>query len=293
MILLAVGCSYRNTPIGLRERLAFDEDKQTLALDELNARYGCEVVILSTCNRVEVYLAQVPATLGPDADLIAEFLAEIHSLSVKEIRPHLFEHQGSAVVDHLFRVASSLDSLIVGEGQIAGQVRQAYEKAQARHCVGPLLNALFQHALFTAKRIRTETGLAQGKVSVASAAIAYVRQVFDYFGDKTVLVIGAGKMGKLTLRHLRELHPQQILVTNRSPEKAVNLAHDCGGLAVPWEQLGDLLAQADIVLSTTGARGADCHSGALREDAVPANQGLPGHPGHRRATRFRPGHPRR
>ena len=123
---------------------------------------------------------------------------------------------------HLFRVAASLDSLIVGEGQIAGQVKKAYELATTRGSVGPLLHALFQHARQVAKRVRTETGIARGHVSVSSVAVDYVRQVFDHFGDKTILVIGAGKMGELTLRHLKELQPQRILVTNRSPEKAAD-----------------------------------------------------------------------
>ena len=120
---------------------------------------------------------------------------------------------------HLFRVAASLDSLIVGEGQIAGQVKKAYERACSRAATGPLLNALFPHARRAAKRVRTETGIAQGSVSVSSAAVDYVREVFDHFGDKTILVIGAGKMGELTLKHLRELQPRHILVTNRSPGK--------------------------------------------------------------------------
>ena len=125
---------------------------------------------------------------------------------------------------HLFRVAASLDSLIVGEGQIAGQVKAAFEAARALGTTGPLLNALFQHAQKAAKRVRTETGIAEGHVSVSSVAVDYVRQVFDHFGDKTVLVIGAGKMGGLTLKHLRDLRPRQILVTNRSPEKAQAVA---------------------------------------------------------------------
>jgi glutamyl-tRNA reductase len=165
----------------------------------------------------------------------------------------LYEHTGAAAVGHLFRVAGSLDSLVVGEGQIVKQVRDAYEIAQARQCVGPLLNALFQHALRTAKRVRTETGIAGGRVSVSKSAVDYARQVFSHFDDKTVLVIGAGKMGELTLRHLRDLCPQRIVVTNRSPEKAHALATRCGGRAVPWAQLDDALAEADIVLSTTGA----------------------------------------
>ncbi len=253
MKLLVIGCSYRTTPVALRERLGFAEDKLVRALEELNARYGAEAVILSTCNRVELYLARPGAVQGPDAELLIEFLAEFHSIVRADFETFLYRHQDADAVRHLFRVAASLDSLIVGEGQIAGQVRRAYELARQHETVGPLLNALFQTAARVAGRVRSETGIAHGRVSVSSAAVDYVRQVFDHFGDKIILVIGAGKMGELTLKHLRQLRPYRILVTNRSPEKATLLAQGCGGTAVPWAQLDDMLAQADIVLSTTGA----------------------------------------
>src|SRR5438270_696831 len=138
-------------------------------------------------------------------------------------------------------------------GLIGGQIKRAYERAHAQGATGPLLNALFPHARRVAKRVRAETGISQGHVSVPSAAVDYVREVFDHFGDKTVLVIGAGKMGEMTLRHLMTLQPQRILVTNRSPDKARAVAARCGGEAVPWEKLDEVLARADIVLSTTGA----------------------------------------
>jgi glutamyl-tRNA reductase len=253
MMLAVIGCSFRNAPVDVREHLAFDPARLARALDELSVRYGCEAAILSTCNRVELYLARPEAALLPDADLIAEFLAEVHRLPAAEIRRHLYEHRGPEAVGHLFRVASSLDSLIVGEAQIAGQVKRAYDLAQERATAGPLLHALFQYAHHVAKRVRTETGIARGRVSVSSAAVDYARQVFERFDDKRVLVIGAGKMGELTLRHLRRLRPKQILVTNRSPEKAEAVARGCGGEPVPWERLDDALVRADIVLSTTGA----------------------------------------
>jgi glutamyl-tRNA reductase len=262
MMLLLVGCSYRTAPVALREQLAFDAERLHRALDELAARYGCEAAILSTCNRVELYLARVgripnsscpDPPLSLDAALVREFLAEFHQLSASELHTHLYEHHGAEAVRHLFRVVASLDSLIVGEGQIAAQVKQAYEVARERGTVGPLLHALFQHAQQAAKRVRTETGIARGHVSVSSAAVEYVRQVFDHFNDKTILVIGAGKMGELTLRHLRDLRPRRIWVTNRSADKAQAVAAGCGGLPIAWEQLDGALAKADIVLSTTGA----------------------------------------
>jgi glutamyl-tRNA reductase len=253
MMLLAVGCSFRATPVAVRERLAFEEARLPQALEELNARYGCEAVVLSTCNRVEVYLARPEADVGPDADLLAEFLGEFHHFPAGELRPYLYGYHHADAVRHLFRVAASLDSLIVGEGQIAGQVKRAYELAQRCAAVGPLLHALFQHAFLVAGRVRSETGISRGHVSVSSAAVDYVRQVFEHFGDKTILVIGAGKMGEMTLRHLRRLRPRRIWVTNRSPEKAEAVAGGCGGTALPWDKLDDALAKADIVLSTTGA----------------------------------------
>lgn len=253
MNLIAIGCSFRGAPVDLRERVAFDERNLERALKDLAARYGCEAVILSTCNRVELYLAKPEGERPPDCDVIAEFLAEYHQVTSDEIRPHLYEYTDAAAVQHLFRVTASLDSLIVGEGQIAGQVRRSFETARKIGGTGALLNALFPHAVKAAKRARTETGIAQGHVSVSSVAVDYVRQVFERFDDKTILVIGAGKMGQLTLKHLRELHPKKILVTNRSPEKAQMVAQECHGQAVPWHQLEDALVQADIVLSTTGA----------------------------------------
>jgi glutamyl-tRNA reductase len=253
MNLLVVGSSFQNTPIALRERLAFDGPKLPAALAEINGRYGFEVVILSTCNRVEIYVARAGAHVPPDADLLAEFVADFHQVPLEELHSHLYDRAGADAVKHLFRVVASLDSLIVGEGQIAGQVKRAYEAAHEQATAGPVLHPLFQHAHGVAKRVRSETGIARGHVSVSSVAVDYVRQVFDRFHDKTILVIGAGKMGELTLKHLRELQPQRILVTNRSPDKAQAMAEGCGGDAVPWEKLDEALAQADIVLSTTGA----------------------------------------
>jgi glutamyl-tRNA reductase len=256
MILLAVGCSYHASSVAVRERLAFAEDCLPATLEALTSRLRCEAVLLSTCNRVEVYLARsLGAGVEPalEFDAVVALLAELHGLPAAEVRPHLYCHHQADAVRHLFRVAASLDSLVVGEGQIAGQIKRAYEVALAHGSPGPVLNVLFPHARRVAKRVRTETGIAHGRVSVSSAAVDYVRQVFDHFGDKTVLVIGAGKMGGLTLQHLAQLRPKKIVVTNRSPEKAQSVAAGCRGEAAPWERLDELLTRADIILSTTGA----------------------------------------
>jgi glutamyl-tRNA reductase len=239
--------------VELRERLAFDATKTQKALAELNARFAAEAVVLDTCNRVEIYVSRDETVAPLHIPLMAEFLSELHGVPASEISPHLYEHADAAAAKHLFRVASGLDSVVVGESQIAGQVKDAYEAAHKLTATGPLLNALFPTALRVSKRVRNETGIGQGHASVPSAAVNYVREVFTTLSDKTVLVIGAGEMGRLTLNHLAELRPAAVLVTNRSPEKAVEGANGCGGRAVPWEQLDDALVQADIVLSTTGA----------------------------------------
>jgi glutamyl-tRNA reductase len=245
MNLLAIGCSYRTTPVEVRERLAFDDAQLGRALDHISRQLGFEAVLLSTCNRVELYAAG-------DGDP-TDFLADFHALPREEVRQHLYVHRGEAALRHLFRVAASLDSLVVGEAQIAGQVKKAYERALVQGSTGPVMNALFPHSRQVAKRVRSETGISQGHASISSAAVDYVKEVFDHFGDKEVLVIGAGKMGSLTLKALRGLKPRKIIVTNRSPEKAVQVARECGGEAVPWDRLDGVLARADIVLSTTGA----------------------------------------
>ena len=252
MNVVILGCSYRTAPVGVRERLAFTDEQVGRALDRLSACPGREAVLLSTCNRVELYLGY-PGEGKEAGQELTDFLADFHGLPADEIRPHLYAHHHLDAVRHLFRVAASLDSMLVGEGQIAGQVKLAYERARTQGATGPLLNALFPHARRVAKRVRAETGISQGHVSVPSAAVDYVREVFDHFGDKTVLVIGAGKMGELTLRQLKALQPKRILVTNRSPETAGAVAARYGGEAVLWERLDEALARADIILSTTGA----------------------------------------
>ncbi|MGL4554043.1 MAG: glutamyl-tRNA reductase [Gemmataceae bacterium] len=251
MELLALGCSYRNTAVEVREKLAFTDEQAGRALDRLASDLGYEAVILSTCNRVELYLARSgPCPLGGD---LAGFLADFHGVPADRVRPHVYAHRQLDAVRHLFRVSASLDSMLIGEGQIAGQVKKAFDRAMNLGATGPVLNVLFMQARKVAKRVRTDTGISQGHVSVSSAAVDYVREVFDHFGDKTVLVIGAGKMGELTLKHLAAQRPARILVTNRSPEKAFAVAAGCGGEAVPWDRLDEVLAQAHIVLSTTGA----------------------------------------
>ena len=237
MNLLAVGCSHRTTPVAVRERLGFREDQLARALDALTSRLDCEAVILRPAiawkftSAASSIIPRGPPRRSTVMRWPASWRSFMISPSKKSDRTSTFTKNADAV-RHLFRVAASLDSLIVGEGQIAGQVKTAYEMGQKCAGPGPMLHALFPHARRVAKRVRTETGIALGHVSVSSAAVDYVRQVFDHFGDKTILVIGAGKMGELTLRHLRRLEPRRIFVANRSPEKAESVR--AAAAARPW-----------------------------------------------------------
>ena len=253
MNLLMMGVNFRTTPVQVREKLALGGDTLTQALEAIQRAFNCESVILSTCNRVEMYFARLDGTPLPAVGEMAELLGRLVELEGGSLADSLQSVEGENAVRHLFRVVSSLDSLVLGEGQIAGQVKQAYEVARQAGASGPALNGLFQWARQVARRVRTETGLAQGHVSVSSVAVDYVREVFDHFGDKTIAVLGAGKMAELTLRQLTELKPKRVIVTNRSFERAESLARAHGGLAVPWTDLDSVLARADIVLSTTGS----------------------------------------
>ncbi|HEY4562889.1 MAG TPA: glutamyl-tRNA reductase, partial [Thermoanaerobaculia bacterium] len=224
MRLLALGVDHRTAPAAVREALAFDGPRHALGLETLTRAFpGNELVILSTCNRVELYVAGSLQTV-PEAEALHDFLVDFHGIKSELFAGHLVGYHDEGAVGHLFRVAASLESLVLGEGQILGQVREAYRAAVERKTVGPIFHTVFQTALKVGKKVRERTGMDQGKLSVASVAVDVAREVFDTFADKTVLVIGAGKMGELTLRHLRQLRPQQILVTNRSPEKAASVA---------------------------------------------------------------------
>jgi glutamyl-tRNA reductase len=255
MNLLLVGANFRTAPVELRERLAISPEAQPGVLRAVSERFGTEAVMLSTCNRVELYLAHIPTVdlATPPMDEVIGHLAGQCQLDAEVLRPCCFSLRDVDAVKHLFRVSASLDSLVLGESQIAGQVKDAHELAQQVGTAGPVLQGLFQHARRVARRVQRETGLNEGKVSVSSLAVDYLTQVFEHFDDKTVLVIGAGKMGTLTLRYLHRLRPKQIVVTNRSPEKAAQVAAECEGTVLPWTELDTGLVQADIILSTTGA----------------------------------------
>jgi glutamyl-tRNA reductase len=254
MLVQVVGCSHHGTSIAVRERLAFSPAQTREALDHWRRAFrGVEAVLLSTCNRVEVYAA-TERDSEPSLDQIADFLARFHGLDPAEVAGHLYQHSDEGAVRHLFTVASSLDSMVLGEPQILAQVKEAYQAATEQDNTGPLLHAAFQAALRVARRVAHQTAIHQRRVSVPSVAVGdFARGVFERFDDKEALVIGAGEMAEETLRYLREEGVRRVTVVNRHLDRAVGLAHRWGGQAVPWEQLPQALAAADLVVSTTGA----------------------------------------
>lgn len=254
--LLLLGLNHTTAPLEVREKLAFSAGQRDSAVRALRERFPeCEAVLLSTCNRVELYVSSggTHHQPNPGVEELVGFLSRIHEVPADQFREHLYHKAGREAVEHLFRVASSLDSLVLGETQILGQVRDAYEAAQASTATGPILNPLFQRALSAGKQVRTETALAEGRLSVASVAVDYARQIFETFSDKTALCIGAGKMATLVIQHLVDLSPGKLFLCNRDPSKAVVLADKFGGLAVPFERLVDHLAEADIIVTSTGS----------------------------------------
>jgi glutamyl-tRNA reductase len=278
--LLVVGLNHRTAPLALRETVSFNPAQAVAATHQFHQRFPqAELVILSTCNRVELYIAR-PVASEPTLEGVAGFLAEYHALQREQLQGHLYHREDREMIEHLFAVTSSLDSMVIGETQILSQVKHAYlhgcgpgpKDASAGPSgaepggggggggggVGKVLHALFQKALAAAKDVHEKTKLSSGHLSVASVAVDLAASVFDRFDDKTVLCVGAGKMATLMLRHLAELKPRKLLLTNRSPERAEALAaqlstHGTAAVARPFEQLDALLAEADILLTSTGA----------------------------------------
>lgn len=256
MNLTVISCTHQTASLAVRERLAFPN---ATVLERAYARLrelypALEVVILSTCNRVELYAALSPHETLPTVSQFAQFLSEFHRVPLDDFVGELRELTGPPVVRHLFEVVSSLDSMVLGEPQIVAQVKEAYRSAETCEACGPLTHALFQGAIRTSGRVRTETRLAEGRVSIASVAVGeFARNIFEHFGDKLVLVIGAGEMAEETLRYLKDEGIREIVVANRNPERGQRLAGEWGGIAVPWSDLDHWLGRADVIVSTTGA----------------------------------------
>lgn len=254
MTLLVVGLSHRTCPVALRERLHFPPERLPDALAALQrAMPDCAGVILSTCNRVEIY-AHDPAR-DPDevAAGLRAFLADWHGVSESFFAEALYDRRGPEAIGHLFRVASSVDSMVVGEGQIVGQVHDAYLAAQAAQTTDKVVSALFQRAFAISKKVHTQTRIGEGKVSVGSVAVDLAVSIFMDLAGKTVLVVGSGKMGAVTLKNLKEHGVGRILLTNRSPEKAEALAAEHAAQVIAYEELPARLHEADIVITSTGS----------------------------------------
>ncbi|HUB26040.1 MAG TPA: glutamyl-tRNA reductase [Tepidisphaeraceae bacterium] len=256
--LALLGLNHTTAPLDVREKLALSAEQVAAAIGQFRGQCAeSEIVLLSTCNRVELYTTRPPqgelAAESAWADWLGRFLAAFRQTPLEVFQPFLYHKTAAAAAEHLFNVASSLDSMVLGETQILGQVRQAYETARQLGAAGPVLHPLFQRAAAVGKQVHTETPLAEGRLSVASVAVDYARRIFDTFADKSVLCVGAGKMSALVLRHLSELQPGRLIVCNRDVEKARALAATFHGVAHDLESLPDHLAAADIVVSGTGS----------------------------------------
>ena len=252
MSLVVVGLSHRTSPVALRERFAFAGDRIPAALQALrDSGLAAEAVILSTCNRVEVYLVTALPAETAFARL-KEFLCAQHAFT-GELGNELYQLAEPASLHHLFRVAGGLDSMVIGETEIFGQLKQAYELALQHRHTGARLNKAFQRAFNVAKQIRTETNIQRGSVSVMSAAVELAEKIFNSLAPHEVLVIGAGETGEKTARALLSRGARGVVVTNRSPERAAALAAELGGRAVPFDQWPAELEQMDIAISSTAA----------------------------------------
>jgi glutamyl-tRNA reductase len=267
MKLFVAGLSYKTAPVELREKLAVHPSR--LRCHGCRLKLGgnlAEVVLLSTCNRVEIY------GVTPKVNGNVHRLFQHLSTSEVDFAPHLYVKEGAEAVEHLFSVVSGLDSMVIGETEITGQVKQAYLAAQEAKLTGRVTNRLFQTALQAAKEIRTQTGIGRGATSVGSVAVELAERIFDRdLSGKTVMIIGAGKMGEACIRHLAKKGARSVLVSNRSYDRALNLATEFGGRAVRFEECRTAMAEADIVVSSTGSTDTILH----RDDvaAVMAGRG--------------------
>ena len=254
MDILIVGLSHKTAPVEVREKVSFSGDSLTEGLKALtNCPHVSEVLIVSTCNRVEIYSGVMKSCIDGAREEIADFLSKFHDVPRDQLDPHLYMKSGEEAVKHIFRVSSSLDSMMVGEPQILGQVKDAYNCATHAHVTGNILNRLLHKAFSVAKRVRTETRIATSAVSISFAAVELARKIFGDLAGKTIMLIGAGEMAELAARHLMANGVEHILVVNRTLKKAEALAEEFRGSAVSLEEMENHLDMADIVISSTGA----------------------------------------
>jgi glutamyl-tRNA reductase len=248
-----MGVSHKTAPVEVRERIAFAEATLPEALQSLVAcSHINEGLIISTCNRVEIIAATSAETQHAFSD-ITNFLREHHHCAPQHFDHHLYQHAEFDAVHHLFRVTSSLDSMVVGEPQITGQVKEAYQLAQSANTLGHTLNSLMNRAFNVAKRVRTETGIGASAVSISHVAVELARKVFDSLKGRTVLLLGAGEMAELAAKHLMTQGAGKLLISSRTFENAQRLAEEMNGTAAPFAEMERNLAQSDIVICSTGA----------------------------------------
>jgi len=252
VFLITVGLNYRTAPVEIREKLAFPEDNISDPLQKLRCYPGIAgCAILSTCNRTEIYAAVRETQLGLSS--IREFLAEWSNVDICEINNFFYTYTLYDAIHHLFRVTSGLDSMVLGESQILGQVRTAYRLASEAGTTNAIINTLFQQSISVGKRVRTETDIDKNAVSISYAAVELAKRQLGSLDGKTIMIVGAGKMSELTAKHLVSNGVTKVLVTNRSFDKAEALAGKFGGEAVPFEQLFEYMALANIVISCTSS----------------------------------------
>ncbi len=252
MKLLVSGVSHKTAPVEVRERLAFPESALPDALHRLMSRQGVvEAMVLSTCNRVEIAVSTEDAV--DPAAAVALFLEESRAMPPDALAPSLYQHEVREAIHHLFRVASSLDSMVVGEPQILGQLKAAYAQAKANDCLNGILETVLARAFNVAKRVRTETGIGQMAVSVSYAAVELARKIFGTLAGRTVMIVGSGKMSELAARHLRRSGASHIFVTNRTYERAQELAAIFQGTPVEYTRFLGILPEVDIVITSSGA----------------------------------------
>ena len=254
MSIVLIGVNHKSAPVELRELLAFSEEACTKGLRTLvDGDVVREGLIVSTCNRVEVLTETAKERLQEGIDRITDLLSQSRSLPRDFFHKHVYSHTDDQAVRHLFRVASSLDSMVVGEPQVLGQVRRAYSLAIEAGTAGRVLNRLVHHAFRVAKRVRTETGIAANAISISYMAVELGKKIFSSLKGQTVLLIGAGEMAELSGRHLLNAGVARVLIANRTEESAERLAKEFGGEAVSYDRLSSHLADADIVICSTGA----------------------------------------
>jgi glutamyl-tRNA reductase len=277
MNLRMVGCTHRATGLDLRQQLAFGTEQTSDALLRWQERFpSTELALISTCNRVELYAARNGTEAAPESDELLDALLGYHGVPTQRIEGQAVVLAHRDAVAHLFRVAASLDSMVVGEPQILAQVKQAYQRAAELGSAGPIMHELFQSAMRAARRVHNETALHKHRVSIPSVAIAdFASRVFERFDDKRVLVIGAGEMAEETLRYLKDAGATQIHVINRNPDRAFDLAKQWSGVAVPWERLPSEMAAADLVIGAAAASDPIVTAGDYSRAVAPQRQQRP------------------